>query len=137
MTDFHRRFSIDIGEEEARKRFVRRIENIVFESFFHNNFNESERWGILRSVATILGDKYVFNFGLQQYSGGDFLKTLQTVEALCEVRPHHQDNISKMVTQLLNLSESRHWCPLGGGQVPLLGCSVARRACHQRTTRLA
>jgi len=53
MEKFHIRFGIEVGEEEARRRFVNRSTNEIFYKLFYNLYDRDE---IKRRVLTHLGE---------------------------------------------------------------------------------
>ena len=63
MSDFHERFDIEIDMWEARKRFVVRVYNYIFDIWENqNNKNPSlNREVIFRSIASELGKRYYEN----------------------------------------------------------------------------
>ena len=75
---FHERFDIEVGQEEARKRAVNKIHNIVFSSL-----TELPRYeDIEREILTALGDRWVSTHDFHKQVGDDFDRNLQAIEVL-------------------------------------------------------
>ncbi len=55
---FHQRFNIEVGIDEARRRFVNRAHSLVFESFFYQKYDRDDRETLKRLVVAALGDRY-------------------------------------------------------------------------------
>ena len=114
MEKFHIRFGIEVGEEEARRRFVNRSINDIFGNFFNKLYNNFE---IQRRILTRLGEINLPNRStLYKYLMDDFFKHLQAIEALYDslYGDHHQSIINyssdkrrldQIVHNLLELSE--------------------------------
>jgi hypothetical protein len=64
---FTERFAIDVDLEETRRRFVNRVYNRAYLSFFLN-LNENERYRIHKEIISALGDKYQFHKNLSDQS---------------------------------------------------------------------
>jgi len=79
MEKFHIRFGIEVGEEEARRRFVNRSTNEIFYKLFYNLYDRDE---IKRRVLTHLGESDWEIQSLMDYLKNDFFRHLQTIEAL-------------------------------------------------------
>lgn len=61
VAKFHERFEIEVGVQEARRRFAARVANLIFEQLF--TYHLSERSSSAKQhVASILGDRYTPNF---------------------------------------------------------------------------
>ena len=71
---FHDRFKIKIDSEEARRRFVNRVFNVVF-----RNLDEE---AIIGWIATALGIRYTNGEDIDDIIGEDFLDTLRALEAV-------------------------------------------------------
>lgn len=74
---FHERFSIEVGQEEARRRFVNRVENELFDTSIGRS--------LTKYVVTELGERYISGRSIWYFTQHDFLKTVQAVEALYHV----------------------------------------------------
>src|SRR5687767_2674725 len=81
--DFHRRFEIQVGLDEAKRRFVNRCFNLIFNN---NDFvGNYEFKATLRSaVATELGER-LGEKSFEDLVKGHFLLTLRAIEAVAEV----------------------------------------------------
>lgn len=80
MEKFHIRFGIDVGEEEARRRFINRSINEIFGKFLTNLYDNYEIRG---RIFTRLGEINTTDFAaLYKYLIDDFFKNLQAIEAL-------------------------------------------------------
>lgn len=77
--NFHERFDIAVDLEEARRRFTNRAYNKLFYSFLGLR---ERRHAVAQAIATALGDKYDRIKPIERVLGGDFLRTLQAIEAM-------------------------------------------------------
>ena len=101
---FHERFDIDVGLEEARRRFVNRAFNLILESFIFQNGLDSRM--ITREIVTALGESYFWNRELRKDIKDDYYKTLQAVEACYHAIPHHRRReLVPLIDRLLKESE--------------------------------
>lgn len=81
---FHERFNVDVGTDEARLRFINRIENSVFDEMP----SQAHQSGIIpmrelyRLVAYFLGIRTGEIPSLRTYVGDDFYRCLHVLEAL-------------------------------------------------------
>ncbi|MBA3472828.1 MAG: hypothetical protein H0T57_06280 [Rubrobacter sp.] len=114
---FHERFDIDVGVDEARRRFVNRVSNNVF-SFLESPppFNPAKGADrehprrvtqIHRHVANVLGEKYDSLKCLDSYVVNDFYRCLQTLEAvyLAVEDPSIEDGVSDRIDRAIRSSE--------------------------------
>ena len=76
---FHERFEISIEIEDARKRFVNRIGNRVFDDLFEDTLSVY-KYHLRRAVADGLGEPYIKPISFDGYTGRDFYKTLLAIE---------------------------------------------------------
>ena len=60
---FHNRFDIEVHLPDAQKRFVNRVYNQIYLSFFLH-LADDLRFRIQKDVASALGDKYKFHESL-------------------------------------------------------------------------
>jgi hypothetical protein len=105
---FHQRFKIPISEEAARRRFINRVYNEIWDAFlgqFHSrgNFNV-----ITRAVISHLGERYDRDCDrIAQATGDDFLKNLHAIEGLYDFLRGHQeqDELDCLVTNIIAQSE--------------------------------
>src|SRR6266404_7559187 len=107
-TKFHERFGFHVDSEDAKKKFVNRIRNRVFLSFCLNS--ALEYWDYLPPVADRLGIEYDHRLKsdapISDYTGGDFHKTLQAIEALYEaVNDNEKAELSRLVIKTLGDGE--------------------------------
>jgi hypothetical protein len=111
MEKFHIRFGIEVGEEDARRRFVNRAINEIFSKFF---FDLRESHNIQRHILTRLGESDWINQSLVDYHlKNDFFKYLQAIEAIYEaLKPSltnlvhgKREELDQIVNNLLALSE--------------------------------
>lgn len=83
--DFCTRFEIAVPVDEARKRFINRVVNIVFEDFMLI-LDQNARYRVERFVVAELGDEYEHNHKpLKAYCGNDFAKVLEALEAIYKI----------------------------------------------------
>src|SRR5687768_16061160 len=75
---FHERFNIEVGQEEARRRLVNRLHNIVFSSLTELHRYED----IEREILTALGDRWISKHDFRKQVGDYFYRNLQAIEAL-------------------------------------------------------
>ena len=107
---FHQRFSIQVGVEEARERFVNRVLNKIEEDLdsllrFHTVGHYEKA---MYNVASKLGVKYkpeVFH----QYVRGDFFGCIQALEALYETfiseNKYDAERLNGVIQYAISLSE--------------------------------
>src|SRR5438067_2252292 len=83
MTDkFHERFDIEVGLDEAKRRFVERVHNLIFEGFMRSLMPDWEYLDAVKYIAARLGDQFSGVYLLAIHNSGDFLKHLHAIEAL-------------------------------------------------------
>ncbi len=75
---FHERFGLDLGLEEARLRFINRVDIRVLGDYWYKG--EEGLSNILKQIAFHLGDEQ--KGSTKPYYQKDFLKCLRTIEAL-------------------------------------------------------
>lgn len=107
MDKFHIRFGIEVGEEEARRRFVNRSTNDIFFSFFYNLYDHDK---VKRYVLSLLGESVWMHNSLMDYLKDDFFRHLQAIEALyssLDQPPYYgkPKELEWVVLTLLELSE--------------------------------
>lgn len=107
MEKFHIRFGIEVGEEEARHRFVNRSTNEIFSSFYYNlpDHHKSKRY-----ILTRLGESDWINIDLKAHLRDDFFRHLQAIEALyASLDPsknyYDRKRLESSIVMLLDLSE--------------------------------
>lgn len=102
---FIERFNIDIGQEEAKRRFVNRAYNRVFSNFFYG-ISESIRYQIHREIVSALGDKYSYHKNLSDHVGDDFYRNLLALETFFKsASGYDRSGVDKLIKQLLEESE--------------------------------
>jgi hypothetical protein len=105
MSDnFHERFDLLVGQDEARRRFVNRIHNTLFEPFLWHL--SSDYHSYVRRIYTHVGERYAGDPHIEHLTGYDFLKTLRAAEGLyvaCE--PYERLNVDAALKALLGESE--------------------------------
>ncbi|MHA1372415.1 MAG: hypothetical protein ACTSRA_22165 [Promethearchaeota archaeon] len=79
-TPFHERFDIHFKKEDARKRFINRVNNRIFK-YIEDFYPEVEALAKER-LADELGKKYLKSFTLYEYVRNDFHNCLQAVEVM-------------------------------------------------------
>jgi len=103
---FTERFAIDVDLEEARKRFVNRVYNRAFLSFFLH-LSEGERYRIHKEIISALGDKYQFHINLSDQIGNDYHRNLQALEVLFNSinDGYYREKANDLIVNLLVESE--------------------------------
>lgn len=76
---FHQRFGIDVGLEEAQRRFVNRIQIALISNFFFA-FDEDFRNGLEIGIAYRLGDLRI-GAAIEDFPEPEFLRNLHIIEA--------------------------------------------------------
>jgi hypothetical protein len=95
---FHERFNIEISAEEARKRFVNRAYNQIFE---WSSDPDSRR-----AIANALGERYMRYSKVEKYIGNNFDKCLQAIEAVSEQLDDDDYNyLEARIANLLSAAE--------------------------------
>lgn len=105
---FHERFEIYVDAEDTKAKFVARIRNRVFDTFCLNS--GLQYWDLLPPVADRLGIEYdsriTSDAPIADYTGKDFHKTLQAVEALYEtVSEKKKDELAQLIRTTLDDAE--------------------------------
>lgn len=101
---FHQRFSIEVGEPEARARFVTRIENDLFELFL-DQLGFQGKQDFVRAVATGMGLRYRPNGIVEHYTDHDFHRTLEAIECLYGHNEGLEELIDAVVVRCLARAE--------------------------------
>lgn len=105
---FYKRFNILIGLEEARRRFVNRIRNQVFDNFFGSEVEEETVVGtVLWGIANDLGEEYDQDATFDDYVLGDFNKCLQALESAFQAldSDYLKRQLSDLISNALKSSE--------------------------------
>ncbi len=104
---FHERFDIEIGVDEARRRFVNRVHNHIFEGFIQSDFAWGDRNEIHRRIVSAIGERYDSSYPLLHYVGSDFQRCLRALEALAmTLGTHHRSQLDAYIGVLLAESEA-------------------------------
>lgn len=116
---FHERFEIEVGLDEARRRFVNRVSNTIYSGILRQDLSLDERRLGYKYVANELGERYV-NQGFLDYIASDFVRCLQVTEAVYEWLEQMvdaayttqqqryeevRDSLSSLVERILDFSE--------------------------------
>ncbi len=103
---FNERFGIETGQEEARKRFVNRVQNEILSRFWYR-LPRDVRDEAHMTVLTILGIQTGPNpYGPQwQDITDDFWLNVRTVEAMYQAVPAYRKQLSSAVEAILSISE--------------------------------
>jgi len=107
---FTERFGIEVGLEEAQKRFVNRIHNRVYLGFL-TELDSDVQWMIHRGIASALGDLYDNKIYVEQQIGRDFLRNLHALETL--YKAYSIIDGCKEIDSLIKLSLSESEVDLG------------------------
>lgn len=105
---FHKRFNISIDLEEAKRRFVNRIRNLVFDSFFvHDVDEEILRADVLWGIANDLGEEYDWDGTFEDFVLNDFERCLQVLESAYQALASQslKRQLSDLVLDALKSSE--------------------------------
>jgi hypothetical protein len=102
---FVERFNIDIGQDEAKRRFVNRAYNRVFYHFFYS-ISENTRYQIHHEIVSALGDKYSYGKKLSDHIGDDFYRNLLALETFYRsAEDYYKSEVDKLIKQLIIESE--------------------------------
>lgn len=112
---FHERFNVEVGVAEARRRFINRVSNLIFDRFVGTHFTISTSELIIQ-VADALGERhpdFVFRSTLDQRQQfdelvqSDFYRCLQALEALYRayLDTGDEEELSLKIERLVNRSE--------------------------------
>jgi hypothetical protein len=105
---FEKRFAVNVHLFEATRRFVNRITNQVFGSFFAQDIDEETFRGVvLWRIADDLGDKYNWDANIDRYVRDDYVRCLQVLEssyAALESKKHRKE-LSRLILYALSVSE--------------------------------
>ena len=103
---FHERFEIDLGVDEAKRRFVNRVLNFLIDDIriFACEEYGLNGWGSLeRHICSRLGERWSHGC-LSLVVKSDFEKCLQAIEALY-THPHYADRANHGITSILQDTE--------------------------------
>lgn len=106
-SDFYSRFGIKIDVTEARRRFINRVYNKIFDE--HLNERAKQRPDVeekfLNSLADVFGERTAHPRIPDMYVGGNFERVLQAVELLWEIDPHYSYE-DRIVSDIIDGSEA-------------------------------
>ena len=108
---FCQRFNIEVGREEAEKRFMNRVKNHVFSNFFQSNIEVEIRQSLYTQiawqVANSLGESFVPKAPLKYYVKNDFHLYLLALEAFYKALPQKSQKreLSKLIQMIISISE--------------------------------
>lgn len=102
--DFHKRFSISVGIEEAQIRFVNRALNLIFDKFTRDH---SASESLYRHVFTFTGARYTGRINWDEFIYTKFLKCLECIEALYDYYTAEglRNALDGMILRLIDESE--------------------------------
>lgn len=104
--DFHKRFDLDVDIDEAKNRFINRIQNRIFKALYWETVKSANNFRILETVADELGVEYDERTDFRRYTGGEFLKVLQALEAFYKaVSFGYREALDSTITKTLNEAE--------------------------------
>ena len=94
------RFNIEVGQDEARKRFVNRAYNRIFHKFFYD-LHQNERYRIHLEIVSALGDKYLYHTNLEHHIGDDFYRNLLALETIYQSLDHYDRDPCDLLIKLI------------------------------------
>lgn len=80
---FHSRFDIQVAIDEAKARFVNRVNSLIFEKLLYN-IDYTIRPEFVRDVVAHIGEPYRGGEPIKNFTKNDFLLTLHAIEGLYE-----------------------------------------------------
>jgi hypothetical protein len=102
--EFHSRFKIEVPVSEARRRFVNRALNRVFERFMLDLDNHREA---KREIVSALGDRFYDHKDVSQYIGENFHSCLLALQALYDIIPWDSEaRLDELIHQLIAEAET-------------------------------
>jgi hypothetical protein len=106
---FNERFDIEVGLQEAQKRFVHRTYNELIWGFVYG-LSQDEIDGIHRAIASELGNKYISSERIDMLIRSNFFRNLQAIEAIYAYfspdRVSKRQSINAIIHKLLSQSET-------------------------------
>ncbi|MBN1902389.1 hypothetical protein JW926_13775 [Candidatus Sumerlaeota bacterium] len=113
---FYKRFNINIDIEEARRRFINRVRNQIFNIFFIlNDEIKEQKWWYVRNVANKFGEVWKGDYqDFNDFVGNDFSKCLQSLEIIFSYLEDEEQskkkyslsgNLSNFINMILSDSE--------------------------------
>ena len=104
------RFNIEIGQDDARNRFINRAYNGIFHKFFYGLCQEW-RYRINLEIVSALGDKYQYHKNFEDHIGRDFYRNLLALETIYNSLEEFYDK--KECNMLINLLMTESEIDLG------------------------
>ena len=114
LGSFHERFDIDVGVEEAQRRFVNRAFNLVIDFIDRNHFDGTRlssygisQFELTNHVATVMGERYEDHDLLESYVQNDFYRCIQVLEALYKALEdtEFESSLTRTINTILDTSE--------------------------------
>ena len=112
--DFHKRFEIVVPIEEARRRFINRVYNMIFDYFFNDIRDKYYLYDLPNNIEDLLsrlisyrlGEDYMDMSEIVEYIGADFFKCLHALEAFYQgLNPKIQEEMESMIQTILDDAE--------------------------------
>lgn len=116
---FHQRFNIAVQDNEAKQRFLNRVNNKVFKSDFYwwvfeKEEDENEEEGvslkdnIMWRLANELGKTFSYSNDWDYYINEDFHTCLQTLEIIYKELPKddQKEALDEIIKEIISLSET-------------------------------
>jgi hypothetical protein len=115
--NFFKRFNIQIDIEEAKKRFVNRLSNTLFDNILFNSpyISRDQRDSIIRFIATALGKRYDYHRSLAYYLEEDFINYLHAIEVFYEYGSlsHYSNYLIPSINDAINYCFSQSELDIG------------------------
>jgi hypothetical protein len=103
---FHERFEIEVGIDDAKRRFMKRVTNYIFVNYFENQHDYTTRIPVLFAVANALGEKYESMLRFDGYIKGDFYRCLHALEvAYAILNKSRKSQLNYLIRLVLDESE--------------------------------
>ncbi len=103
MTEkFNERFNITTDIDEAKRRFVNRVNNRIFNGLLIDH-SRDEMNGVIDGIATKLGEEHITLYGgsylgeIKEYTKNDFYKELQALEASFEFVKRDNESLTILI----------------------------------------
>ncbi len=112
---FNERFGLPISDEEARTRFINRVETGITNTVI-DRYIVSRReaiWSIENWVALSLGLRFEHRGGISHFLEGDFYRCLQVVEACADWARNNDHAFLALIDKAIVAFISRAEAPLG------------------------
>jgi len=105
---FNQRFNISVNLPETQRRFVNRVKNYIFDSFFEHDIEEKiVRGQVLWQIANDFGEEYDWNNWFDHYVEGDFELCLHALESSYSGLESQRDKteLESLIKYVMGLSE--------------------------------